>query len=157
MPKIHPFLWFDDQAEAAMDFYLSVFDDSKVLSLSRYGDAGPGEAGKVMTVSLEIAGQRFTLLNGGPYFKFTEAVSFVVDCKDQAEVDRYWAALLEGGQASQCGWLKDRFGLSWQIVPADLMQVLNGPDPEGAKRATQAMLKMIKLDIGELRKAYAGP
>lgn len=156
MQKIHPFLWFDDQAEAAMDFYLSVFDDSKVLSVSRYGDAGPGEKGKVMTASFEIGGQRFTALNGGPYFKFTEAVSFVVDCKDQAEVDRYWAALLEGGQASRCGWLKDRFGLSWQIVPAGLTDVLNGPDPDGARRATQAMMKMIKLDIGELRRAYAG-
>ena len=156
MPKIHPFLWFDTQAEDAMNFYVSVFPNSKVLSVSRYGPGGPGPEGSVMTADFELDGLRVSALNGGPHFKFSEAVSFVVDCKGQAEVDRYWDALLEGGQASQCGWLKDRFGFSWQIVPAELFETIGGPDPEGRKRAVDAMMQMVKLDVAKLKAAYAG-
>ena len=156
MQKISPFLWFDDQAEEAARFYVSVFKNSKLGTVARYGDAGPGPKGAVMTVAFELDGQRFTALNGGPLFKFTEAVSFVVDCADQAEVDRLWDALCEGGEPSQCGWLKDRFGLSWQIVPTELMMLIGDPDPVKAKRATQAMLRMTKIDLADLRRAHSG-
>lgn len=156
MPRIHPFLWFDTQAEEAMNFYVSVFPNSKVGEVSRFGEARPGHDVPVMTASFELDGQRITALNGGPHFKFTEAVSFVIDCQDQAEVDYYWERLLEGGQASQCGWLKDRFGLSWQVVPVQLHDYIGGPDPAGAKKAMDAMLQMAKLDIAELKAAYDG-
>jgi predicted 3-demethylubiquinone-9 3-methyltransferase (glyoxalase superfamily) len=156
MPKITPFLWFDNQAEAAADFYVSVFRNSKITAVSRYGEAGPGPAGGVMVVAFELDGQPFTALNGGPLFTFSEAISFQVDCADQAEVDYFWDALSAGGQTSQCGWLKDRYGLSWQVVPAALPAILSNPDPVKAKRATQAMLTMTKLDIAALEAAAKG-
>jgi len=157
MQKISPFLWFDSNAEEAVDFYVSIFKDSKIKDVSRYGDAGPGPKGQVMVMSFEIEGQEFVALNGGPRFKFTEAVSFVVHCKGQKEVDHYWDKLLEGGgQTQACGWLKDRYGLSWQIVPRAMAQLLGGPDKAGAKRAMQAMMKMVKLDVAELERAYRG-
>jgi len=148
MPRITPFLWFDNNAEEAMDFYIAVFKGSKRLDVKRYGDAGPGPKGSVMTASFELDGQRFIALNGGPIFKFTEAVSFVVDCETQDEIDYYWNALTaDGGSESQCGWLKDRFGLSWQIVPKDIAALISTP------AAMQAMLKMKKLDIATLKAA----
>ncbi|RAK60510.1 VOC family protein [Phenylobacterium hankyongense] len=153
MQKIHPFLWFDDQAEEAMNFYVSIFKNSKILNVVRYGESGPGPKGSVMTADFELEGQRFTALNGGPHFKFTEAVSFVVDCKDQAEVDELWDRLTEGGQASQCAWLKDKFGLSWQIVPTVLVELLSDPDRAKAGRVMQAMMQMTKIDIAKLRAA----
>jgi predicted 3-demethylubiquinone-9 3-methyltransferase (glyoxalase superfamily) len=157
MPSITPFLWFDDQAEAAANLYVSLFPNSRITRLVRYGAAGPGPKGQVMTVEFELDGVAFIALNGGPHYRFTEAVSFSVACADQAEVDRYWDALTaDGGQPVQCGWLKDRFGLSWQIVPKVLSELVGDTDPEKAKRATQAMLKMVKLDIAELRRAHAG-
>jgi predicted 3-demethylubiquinone-9 3-methyltransferase (glyoxalase superfamily) len=156
MQKISPFLWFDHQAEEAMHFYVSIFKNSKVLGLTRYGEAGPGPAGTVMIASFELEGQRFTALNGGPHFKFTEAISFVVDCRDQAEVDDLWDRLSAGGETSQCGWLKDKFGLSWQIVPRVLIELINDPDPEKSARVTRAMLQMTRIDIAKLREAYAG-
>jgi predicted 3-demethylubiquinone-9 3-methyltransferase (glyoxalase superfamily) len=154
MQKITPFLWFDNQAEEAVKFYTSVFKNSKVGKVTRFGEAGPGPKGSVMTVSFELEGQEFTALNGGPLFKFTEAISFVVDCKSQEEVDELWEKLSEGGEEQPCGWLKDRFGLSWQIVPTVLIEMLNDPDPEKSKRVTEAMLKMKKIDIQTLRQAY---
>jgi len=158
MQKITPFLWYDMQAEEAAELYVSIFPDSKIESISRFGDDVPGGAkGKVMTVTFQLAGQRFTALNGGPTFPFTEAISFFVSSKDQVEVDEYWKRLLEGGgEESQCGWLKDRFGVSWQIVPEVLGEMLSDPDPEKAQRVTKAMLQMIKLDISELQRAYDG-
>jgi predicted 3-demethylubiquinone-9 3-methyltransferase (glyoxalase superfamily) len=153
--KITTCLWFDTQAEEAAEFYVSVFE-GKVLNVSRYGEGGPGPAGQAMTVQFEIEGRTFMALNGGPSFSFTEAVSFVIDCSSQEEVDRYWTALADGGSESQCGWLKDRFGVSWQVVPSVLGQLVGGPDPEGAQRAMQAMLGMQKLDIAALQKAYDG-
>src|SRR5262245_34695990 len=157
MQKITPFLWFDANAEEAVNFYVSIFPDSRVLGMARYGDAGPGPKGQVMTVSFEIAGQRFVALNGGPQHKFTEAISFVVNCETQAEIDALWEKLLQGGGApDQCGWLKDRFGLMWQIVPSILPELLQDRDPAKSKRAMQAMLGMVKLDIAALRKAHAG-
>jgi predicted 3-demethylubiquinone-9 3-methyltransferase (glyoxalase superfamily) len=156
MQKIHPFLWFDSQAEEAMNLYVSIFPNSKVGSVQRYGDAGPGPKGSVMTADFELDGQRITALNGGPVFKFTEAVSFVIDCADQAEVDHYWDKLSEGGETSQCGWLKDRYGLSWQVVPKALFETIGGPDAAGSKRAMEAMMKMTKLDVATLERAYRG-
>jgi predicted 3-demethylubiquinone-9 3-methyltransferase (glyoxalase superfamily) len=154
MPKITPFLWFDDQAEAAAEFYVGVFPNSRITSVSRYTEAGPGAPGQAMTVQLELDGLPVTFLNGGPIFHhFTEAFSFSVMCEDQAEVDRYWAALTHGGEESQCGWLKDRYGFSWQIVPRALPEVLGNPDRAKAQRAMQAMLQMKKLDIAKLREA----
>ena len=154
MQKITPFLWFDDQAEEAMHHYVSIFENSKVLGVTRYGDAGPGPKGSVMIASFELEGQRFTALNGGPHFKFTEAISFVVNCETQEEVDELWDRLGEGGQTQQCGWLKDRFGLSWQIVPKVLIELINDPDPEKARRVTEAMLQMTKVEIAKLWQAY---
>jgi predicted 3-demethylubiquinone-9 3-methyltransferase (glyoxalase superfamily) len=156
MQKITPFLWFDDQAEEAMHHYVSNFRKSKVLGVTRYGDAGPGPKGSVMTAAFELEGQRFTALNGGPYSKFTEAVSFVVNCETQEEVDHFWDKLGEGGQIQQCGWLMDKFGLSWQIVPSVLIELINDPDPERSRRVTEAMLQMTKIDIPKLRQAYEG-
>ena len=152
MQTITPFLWFDNQAEEAMNLYTSIFPGSRVVSVTRYGDAGPGPKGSVMTASFDIAGQRFTALNGGPQFVFTPAVSFVIECDSQEEIDRYWAALSEGGDpaAQQCGWLKDRFGLSWQVVPRVLPELLQG---EGGARVMQSLMGMKKLDLGALRAA----
>jgi predicted 3-demethylubiquinone-9 3-methyltransferase (glyoxalase superfamily) len=154
MSKITPFLWFDTQAEEAARFYVSIFKNSKVLSITRYGAAGPGPEGSVMTVAFELEGQRFIALNGGPQFKFNEAISFSVDCKTQSEVDEFWARLSEGGAEGPCGWLKDKYGLSWQINPSMLGEMLSDPDPEKSKRVMAAMLKMKKIDIAALRKAY---
>ena len=156
MQKITPFLWFDDQAEEAMSFYVSVFKNSKVGRVTRYGDAGPGPKGSVMTVSFELEGQQFTALNGGPHFRFTQAISFVVNCKTQEEVDELWERLSEGGEIQQCGWLKDKFGLSWQITPVALMELISDPDPEKSRRVTEAMLQMTKIDIAKLRQAHEG-
>jgi predicted 3-demethylubiquinone-9 3-methyltransferase (glyoxalase superfamily) len=156
--RITPNLWFDTQAEDAALFYVSVFKDSRIITMSHYGSDGPGPAGSVMVVSFELEGQRFTALNGGPAFTISEAVSFIVNCETQDEVDFFWEKLSEGGdeQAQMCGWLKDRYGVSWQIVPAALPEILGGADREGAQRAMQAMLKMKKLDIDALRSAYEG-
>ncbi len=156
MPKIHPFLWFDAQAEEAAKFYVSLFPNSKILSEQRYGPGGPGPEGSVMTVDFELDGQHVTALNGGSVFHFTEAVSFVIDCDGQAEVDHYWDSLLEGGAPSQCGWLKDRFGFSWQVVPKQLFDTIGGPDAAGRQRAMAAMMQMTKLDVAALQAAYAG-
>jgi predicted 3-demethylubiquinone-9 3-methyltransferase (glyoxalase superfamily) len=151
--KITPFLWFDDQAEEAARFYVSLFEDSEITDVTRYPEGSPGEPGAVMTVSFRIAGQEFTALNGGPQFPFTEAISLYVHCKDQDEVDRFWSQLTEGGEESQCGWLKDRHGLSWQIVPDRLGELLGDPDPARAQAAMQAMLQMSKIDIKVLEDA----
>jgi predicted 3-demethylubiquinone-9 3-methyltransferase (glyoxalase superfamily) len=156
MQKITPFLWFDDQAEEAMNHYLSIFKNSKAASVTRYGDAGPGPKGSVMTASFELEGQQFTALNGGPQFKFTEAISFVVNCETQEEVDALWDKLSEGGQTQQCGWLKDKFGLSWQILPSVLMELMKDPDPQKSQRVMEAVLPMTKIDIAKLRQAYDG-
>jgi predicted 3-demethylubiquinone-9 3-methyltransferase (glyoxalase superfamily) len=153
MQKITPFLWFDTQAEEAAKFYASVFPNSKILKTARYGEAGPGPKGSVMTVEFELDGQRMIALNGGPVFKFTEAISLSVDCKDQKEVDYYWSKLSQGGQESMCGWLKDRYGLSWQVNPTILGELLSGPDAKKAKRVMEAMLKMKKIDIAALKAA----
>ncbi|MDQ1729216.1 MAG: hypothetical protein QOD33_1341 [Pyrinomonadaceae bacterium] len=152
MQKITTFLWFDSQAEEAANFYISVFKDGKITKVSRYGEAGPGPAGSVLVVGFELAGQEFQALNGGPYFKFTEAISLVVNCNDQAEVDESWEKLSEGGTKSQCGWLKDKYGLSWQVVPTILPQLLQG-EPKKANRVMQALMKMTKLDIKTLQDA----
>lgn len=154
--KIRPCLWFDHEAEEAAHFYISLFPGSRILEMSHYGETGPGKPGSVLTVSFELAGTQMLGLNGGPHFKFTEAISLVVDCADQAEVDRLWDALGAGGGYSRCGWLKDRYGLSWQIVPAQLPALLSGPNAEGRKRAMEALMQMSKLDIAVLEKAYAG-
>lgn len=156
MQKITTFLWFDGQAEEAAEFYTSLFDDSKVLDVQRYGEGGPYPAGTAMVVTFELAGQKFSALNGGPQFAFTEAISLYVDCADQDEVDELWEKLTDGGEESQCGWLKDRYGLSWQIIPAALPRLVGGPDPAGAQRALQAMLGMRKIDIQAMEDAYKG-
>ena len=153
MHKVTPFLWYDTQAEEAAKFYVSIFPKSKILKMARYGDAGPGPKGSVMTVEFELAGQRMIALNGGPHFKFTEAISLSVDCKDQKEVDRYWNRLSQGGQESMCGWLKDKYGLSWQINPSILGKLLSDKDAKKAKRVMEAMLKMKKIDIAALNAA----
>jgi predicted 3-demethylubiquinone-9 3-methyltransferase (glyoxalase superfamily) len=153
MQKIKPFLWFDTQAEEAANFYVSIFKNSKILSVARYGDAGPGPKGSAMTVSFELDCQEFTGLNGGPLYKFTEAISFTVICKTQEEVDDFWKKLTEGGQEVACGWLKDKYGLCWQITPEILPQMLSDPDPQKAGRVMQAMMKMKKIDIPELQRA----
>jgi predicted 3-demethylubiquinone-9 3-methyltransferase (glyoxalase superfamily) len=151
--KITPNLWFDTEAEEAANFYCSVFKNSRILNTTRYTENAPREAGMVMTVDFELDGQRFTGINGGDNFKFDEAISFLINCEDQAEVDYYWDKLSEGGEESQCGWLKDKYGLSWQVVPAGMDALFSGDDPERAERAMQAMLKMSKLDVAELEKA----
>src|SRR6266545_3082887 len=154
MQKITPFLWFDDQAEEAANFYVSIFKNSKIVNIARYGEAGPGPAGTVMTVAFELNGQEFTALNGGPEFKFTEAISFFVNCESQQEVDELWEKLSERGEEGPCGWLKDKYGLSWQIVPTVLGELLNDPNPAKAQRVTKAMLQMQKIDIPGLKQAY---
>ena len=154
MQKVTPFLWFDNQAEEAMSFYVSLFKNSKVLSVSRYGEGGPGPQGTVMTGTFQLDGQEFMALNGGPYFKFTEAISLFVNCETQEEVDELWKKLSEGGEISQCGWLKDKYGLSWQIVPTALGQMLGDKDPQKSQNVMQAMLQMTKIDIAALRRAY---
>lgn len=154
MPKISPFLWFDTQAEEAAKFYVSIFKNSKIVKIARYGEAGPGPKVSVMTVVFELDGQEFIALDGGPHFKFTEAISFSVDCKTQKEVDTFWEKLSEGGEQGPCGWLKDKYGLSWQINPTILGEMLSDRDPEKSKRVMQAMLKMKKIDIAGLKKAY---
>ena len=162
MTRIVPCLWFADQAEPAATFYTSIFDNSRIVGITRYGAAGVEihgrPAGSVMTVDFDLDGQRFTALNGGPVFTFNEAVSFQILCETQAEVDRYWDALTAGGDpnAQQCGWLKDKFGLSWQVVPAGMQEMLSDPASEAASRAMTAMLQMKKLDVEELRRAYKG-
>lgn len=156
MQKITPFLWFDNKAEEAMNFYVSVFKNSKVVGVSRSGDAGPGPKGSVMTATFEIEGQRFIALNGGPTFTFTPAISLFVNCETQQEVDDLWAKLSAGGREDRCGWLQDKYGLSWQIIPSTLMDLMQDKDPEKSKRVMQAMLQMVKIDIAGLKKAYAG-
>jgi predicted 3-demethylubiquinone-9 3-methyltransferase (glyoxalase superfamily) len=156
MPKLHPFLWFDTQAEEAANFYVSIFPNSKVRSVMRNPPGAPGQEGAVLTVDFELDGYRVTALNGGPNYRFSEAVSFVIDCQDQAEVDHYWNALTQGGAESMCGWLKDRFGFSWQVVPKQLFETIGGTDAEGRKRAVAAMMQMQKLDVAKLEAAYAG-
>ena len=154
--RITPFLWFDDQAEQAAQFYTSIFRDSTIRTVARYGDAGPGPKGTAMTVAFELDGQDFVALNGGPRFKFTEAISFVVNCETQQEVDHYWDRLLEGGTAQQCGWLKDKYGLSWQIVPTAMGDMMKDKDKKKLARVTEAFLKMKKFDIKTLQRAYEG-
>ena len=155
MQKIVPCLWFDTEGEEAAQFYTSVFPNSKITEVTRYGSAGPRAEGSVMTVSFELDGQTFTALNGGPDFKFNEAVSLEVHCKDQEEVDKYWKALSEGGEEGPCGWLKDKFGLSWQIVPTVLYELISDPDREKSQRVMAAMLQMRKIEVDELEKAAA--
>jgi predicted 3-demethylubiquinone-9 3-methyltransferase (glyoxalase superfamily) len=153
MQKITPFLWFDGNAEQAASFYISIFKNSRMGNIARYGDAGPGPKGSVMSVTFQLEGQEFFALNGGPHFKFTPAISFFVDCKTQDEVDDLWDKLSAGGRTDRCGWLQDKFGLSWQIIPTVLGQLLGDKDPERAKRAMQAMLQMTKIDIAKLQQA----
>ena len=155
MPKITPFLWFDTEAEEAAKFYVSIFKNSKIVTTARHGDAGPGPKGSVMTVLFQLDGQPFIALNGGPQFKFTEAISFVVNCETQQEVDDYWTKLSAGGGEAQCGWLKDKYGLSWQITPTVLSKLLADPDPKKSRRVMEAMLKMQKIDIAALQNAYS--
>jgi predicted 3-demethylubiquinone-9 3-methyltransferase (glyoxalase superfamily) len=154
--KITPFLWFDGRAEEAANYYTSIFKDSKVVEVVRYGKAGPGPEGTVMIVGFELEGQRFLALNGGPQFAFTEAISLMVHCETQEEVDELWARLADGGEEGQCGWLKDRFGLSWQVVPSALPRLLRDPDPARSQRVMQAMLQMKKIDIARLEQAANG-
>jgi predicted 3-demethylubiquinone-9 3-methyltransferase (glyoxalase superfamily) len=156
MQKITPFLWYDGNAEEAVNFYISIFKNSKIGKISRYGDAGPGPKGSVMSMTFQIEGQEFFALNGGPQFKFTPAISFFVNCETQQEVDDLWEKLSAGGRTDRCGWLQDKFGLSWQIIPTVLGQLLGDKDPQRAKRAMQAMLQMTKIDINKLQQAAAG-
>ena len=155
MQKLTPCLWFDTEGEDAANFYTSIFPNSKILDISRYGSAGPRDEGTVMTVEFELDGTKFVALNGGPDFTFNEAVSFQVSCKDQDDVDEYWSKLSEGGEEGPCGWLKDKFGLSWQIIPEALPRLLGDPDPEKAQRVMAAMLEMGKIEVGDLEKAAA--
>ena len=156
MQKITTFLWFDNNAEEAANHYTSIFNNSKILSVTRYGDAGPGPKGQAMTVNFQLEGQEFIALNGGPQFKFTEAISLLVNCESQKEVDELWRKLSAGGQESQCGWLKDKYGLSWQIVPTALFQVLRDRDPKKSQRVMQAMLQMRKIDLPRVEAAHNG-
>lgn len=149
-------LWFDGQAEEAANHYTSIFENSKLGRISRHSEAGPGPVGTALTVEFELNGQKFVGLNGGPQFAFNEAISFQIHCDDQDEVDYYWSKLSEGGKESACGWLKDKYGVSWQVIPTVLIDMISDPDPEKAKRATEAMLAMTKFDIAALQKAHAG-
>src|SRR5438552_18818439 len=153
LTKITPCLWFDTEGEAAATFYTSIFENSRILQVTRYGSAGPRPEGTVMTVTFELDGQEFIALNGGPEFTFDEAISFQVNCESQEEVDQFWAKLSEGGQEGPCGWLKDKFGLSWQVIPAVLDELIRDPDPESSQRAMKAMLGMGKIDVAELERA----
>jgi len=157
MQKITPFLWYDDKAEEAVNFYTSIFKNSKVLSVLRYGETGPGPKGSVMSVEFQLEGQEFVALNGGPHFKFTEAISFVVNCETQEEVDYFWEKLTaDGGAESMCGWLRDKYGLSWQVVPTILSELMQDKDAEKSQRVMKAMLQMKKIDIETLKQAYEG-
>jgi len=156
MQKITPFLWFDSNAEQAVSFYTSIFKNSKILNVARYGEAGPGPKGSVMMVTFELEGQRFMALNGGPHYTFTPAISLFVDCDNQAEVDELWEKLTAGGGEVQCGWLKDKFGLSWQIIPRALMELMQDKDSVKAQRVFKAMLQMTKIDVEGLKRAYRG-
>ena len=156
MQKITPFLWFDGKAEEAMNFYVSIFKNSKVVSVTRYGEAGPGPKGTVMSATFQLEGQEFYALNGGPQFTFTPAISLFINCKTQEEVDELWEKLSEGGRTDKCGWLQDKFGLSWQVIPTVLGELLRDKDPQKSKRVMQAMLKMTKIDIKKLKQAYEG-
>jgi predicted 3-demethylubiquinone-9 3-methyltransferase (glyoxalase superfamily) len=156
MHKITPFLWFDDKAEEAMNFYASIFKNSKVGTVTRYGEGGPGSKGAAMSVAFQLDGQDFFALNGGPLFKFTEAISFFVNCETQQEVDELWEKLSAGGEKSRCGWLKDKYGVSWQIIPSALGKMLSDKDPAKAKRVMETMLQMEKIDISRLKQAYDG-
>lgn len=156
MPKITPNLWFDDKAEEAAEFYVAVFPNSRIVNVTHYTEAGPRPAGMVMTVEFELDGQRLVAINGGPEFTFDEAISLEIECQDQDEVDRYWERLTEGGTEGPCGWLKDRYGLSWQVVPRGMEELFADPDPKRAERAMQAMFGMTKLDIAALRRAADG-
>ena len=157
MQKITPFLWFDQQAEEAMNFYVSIFKNSKILDVTRYGEEGPGKNGSVMSGTFQLEGQEFYALNGGPVFTFSQAISFFVSCETQPEIDAFWEKLSAGGEKQQCGWLKDKYGVSWQIVPAVLGRLLNDPDPVKSGRVMKAMLQMKKLDIALLKRAYEHP
>jgi predicted 3-demethylubiquinone-9 3-methyltransferase (glyoxalase superfamily) len=156
MQKITPCLWFDNQVEEVIGFYTSIFPDSEIIDINRYPEGTPDLAGKVLTATFRLSGHEFIALNGGPMFKFTEAVSFSVDCRNQEEIDYYWNRLTEGGEESMCGWLKDKFGLSWQVVPTELGSLLFHPEPEKAQRAMKALLKMRKIDIETLQRAISG-
>ncbi len=157
MQKIQPFLWFDGDAEEAARFYVSVFgDDSRLGAITHYGEGAPLPAGTVLTVTFTLRGQQFVALNGAPDFPFTQAVSFAISCDTQEEIDRFWARLTEGGQEVQCGWLEDRYGLSWQVVPSELPRLIGDPDPARRDRVMQALMRMVKLDIAALRRAHAG-
>ncbi len=153
---VTPFLWFDDNAEEAATFYTKVFKNAKILGASRYGDAGPGEKGKVMTIRFEVEGLEFIGLNGGPHHKMTLATSFLINCPTQDEVDRLWALLTDGGETHQCGWVTDKFGVTWQVVPEGMIDLISGDDKEKSARAMDAMMQMVKLDINALRRAYDG-
>ncbi len=156
MQKITPFLWFDNNAEEAVNFYTSIFKDSKITNMSRYSEAGPGPAGSVMVANFTLNGQEFMAINGGPVYKFTEAISFVINCENQEELDHYWEKLTaDGGSPVQCGWLKDKFGLAWQVVPTAIGKLMSG-DPSRSAKVAKALYKMIKIDIAELQKAYDG-
>ncbi|MEY2505728.1 MAG: hypothetical protein QOH01_57 [Verrucomicrobiota bacterium] len=154
--RITPFLWFDSQAEEAANFYVSIFRNSKMGTVTRYGDTGPGPKGSVMTVGFTLDGEEFTALNGGPQFPFTEAVSFMVNCESQEEVDYFWEKLSAGGKEVQCGWLQDKFGLSWQIVPAEFFELISNGSQEQSDRVMAAMMQMVKMDLAKLKKAYSG-
>jgi len=156
MQKITPFLWFDGKAEEAANFYISIFKNSKIAQIVRYGEAGPGPKGTVMTVAFELEGQKFVGLNGGPHYTFTPAISFYVDCETQAEVDELWEKLTAGGTDVQCGWLRDKFGVSWQIIPKALIELMQDKDPSKSQRVFKAMLQMKKIDIAGLQRAYRG-
>ena len=156
MQKINPFLWFDGKAEEAANFYVSVFKESKLVNVARYGDAGPGPKGTAMSATFDLAGQRFIALNGGPQFKFSEAISFLINCETQQEVDELWENLSAGGEKSRCGWLKDKYGLSWQVIPKVLGEMLQDKDPKKSQRVMQAMLQMTKIDIARLKQAHDG-
>ncbi|HXB99523.1 MAG TPA: VOC family protein [Terriglobales bacterium] len=156
MQRIVPFLWFDSNAEEAVNFYISVFKNSKILNIARYGDAGPGPKGTVMTMNFQLEGQDFMALNGGPYYTFSPAISFFVNCETQAEVDELWEKLTAGGSDVQCGWLRDKFGVSWQIIPRTLIELMQDKDPMKSQRVFKAMMGMIKIDIEGLKRAYRG-
>ncbi len=156
MPKITPFLWFDSNAEEAMNFYTSIFKNSKIGKVRRYGESGPGPKGSVMTATFQIEGQEFMALNGGPHYKITPAISFLVSCETQKEVDDLWEKLSAGGETLQCGWLTDKFGVSWQIIPKALGELLGDKDPQKSQRVMKAMMKMIKIDVEGLKRAYEG-